>query len=679
MLRQLPLLTRFTLVSLTVTILIAVGFTLLLNRQIVQETLESAAETAADAVTFIISPVVSAKDFSGPTPENIKVWEERVQRILGTANIVRVKVWSKKGQVIYSDDTSLIGKSYPLSDQHELAEALEGEIETEVSDLQKSENVAERHFGRLLEVYVPIKPADSNRIEGVYEVYTSFIPLQERISRQQRAIVTASAAAFTLLFGSLFLLVRGASRQLNQLASFTELNPNPVLETDEAGRPTYVNPATERAFPDLKTGKPPELTSALATAGSVMPADAPSSVRDLKVDSSYFELISYPTRERLIRSYIVDVTERKKAEESTRRYLERLSVLRAIDLAITSSLDLRVTLSVFLDQAGAHLGVDAVDVLLLNPSSKMLEFSAGRGFRTRGIEQTRLRLGEGLAGRAALERTAISIPDLAEAAQDFTRQRMLSAEDFVSYFAAPLIAKGEVKGVLEIFTRTAFTPDHEWLDFVEALAGQAAIAVDNSSLFDGMQRANLDLTLAYDATLEGWSRALDLRDRETEGHTQRVAELTLLLAEAMGVGGSDLLNMRRGALLHDIGKLAVPDSILFKPGRLTEEEWEVMKRHPVAAYEMLSSIAYLRPALDIPYSHHEKWDGTGYPRGLRGEQIPEAARIFAIADVWDALRSNRPYRRAWSEDDARRYIREQSGKHFDPAVVEAFFGLQLGT
>jgi putative nucleotidyltransferase with HDIG domain len=675
--RRLPFLTRFTIVSFAVTILIAVGFTWVLTREVVRVTLEAAADTAASAVTFIISPEVFTKDFSGPTPENIATWERRVQRIMGTANIVRVKVWSKTGQIIYSDSPTIIGKTFPLSENPDLMEALKGEMGMEVSDLTSSEDVTERHFGRLLEVYVPIKPADSDQVEGVYEVYTSYVPLQARISELQRVIWTGSALAFTLLFASLYVIARGASRQLNQLASFTELNPNPIMETDPSGRPTYVNPATQRTFPGLREGKPPELTTALATPQGGMVTGSGSSVRELKIDHSYYELVSYPTNENLLRSYVLDITERKKAEESTQRYLQRLSILRAIDLAITSSLDLRVTLNVFLDQASAHLGVDAVDVLLLNPSMQVLEFAAGRGFRSRTIEQTRLRLGEGLAGRGALERSAISIPNLAAAGQDVVREKLVAAEGFVSYFAAPLIAKGDVKGILEMFTRTPFSPDHEWLDFVEALAGQAAIAVDNSNLFDGMQRANLDLTLAYDATLEGWSRALDLRDRETEGHTQRVAELTVMLAETIGIRGNDLMNIRRGALLHDIGKLAVPDSILFKPGPLTEDEWRVMKRHPVAAYEMLASIPYLRAALDIPYAHHEKWDGSGYPRGLRGEQIPQAARVFAIADVWDALRSNRPYRSAWSEDQARTYIKEQGEKHFDPAVVEAFFRLEL--
>lgn len=191
-------------------------------------------------------------------------------------------------------------------------------------------------------------------------------------------------------------------------------------------------------------------------------------------------------------------------------------------------------------------------------------------------------------------------------------------------------------------------------------------------------RTNIELSQAYETTLEGWSRALDLRDNETEGHTQRVAELTVRLARAMGLSDEDLVQIRRGALLHDIGKIAIPDSIMFKPGALTPDEVQIMRRHADYAYELLSPIAYLQPALDIPYCHHEKWDGTGYPRRLKGEQIPLSARIFAVVDVWDALRSNRPYRRAWSEERTREYIREQAGKHFDPKVVEEFMKMLEG-
>jgi PAS domain S-box-containing protein len=187
-----------------------------------------------------------------------------------------------------------------------------------------------------------------------------------------------------------------------------------------------------------------------------------------------------------------------------------------------------------------------------------------------------------------------------------------------------------------------------------------------------MSHTNDAITRAYDATIEGWSRALDLRDRETEGHCQRVTELTLRLAVAMGLCGEDLIQIRRGALLHDIGKMGVPDAILLKPGPLTDAERDVMKRHPQYAYDLLSPIAFLRPALDIPWCHHEKWNGTGYPRGLKGEEIPLPARLFAFVDVWDALLSDRPYRKAWPEDRVRDYICSLSGTHFDPDLVPIF-------
>jgi putative two-component system response regulator len=188
-----------------------------------------------------------------------------------------------------------------------------------------------------------------------------------------------------------------------------------------------------------------------------------------------------------------------------------------------------------------------------------------------------------------------------------------------------------------------------------------------------LREANAQLLNAYEATIDGLSHALDLRDRETEGHSRRVTELTLKLAQSLNMSDEEITHIRRGALLHDMGKIGIPDSILHKPSILTEEEWVIMRKHPQFAYEMLSAIEYLLPALDIPHSHHEKWDGTGYPRGLKGDEIPLSARLFAIADVWDALISDRPYRTAWTEEQAQEYICEQSGKHFDPMVVELFF------
>jgi putative nucleotidyltransferase with HDIG domain len=196
-------------------------------------------------------------------------------------------------------------------------------------------------------------------------------------------------------------------------------------------------------------------------------------------------------------------------------------------------------------------------------------------------------------------------------------------------------------------------------------------------MFNSLQRSNVELMLAYDTTLEGWSKALDLRDKETEGHTQRVTEMTVRLAQVMGFKDNELVHIRRGALLHDIGKMGIPDSILLKAGPLTDEEREIMCHHPAYAYEMLYPISYLRPALDIPYCHHEKWDGTGYPRGLKGDQIPLAARIFAAVDVWDALRSDRPYRAGWPVERVREHIQSLSGTHFDPEVVDVFLEMEL--
>jgi putative nucleotidyltransferase with HDIG domain len=249
---------------------------------------------------------------------------------------------------------------------------------------------------------------------------------------------------------------------------------------------------------------------------------------------------------------------------------------------------------------------------------------------------------------------------------------LLAAEDFVCYYGVPLITKGQVKGVLEVFHRAALETDMEWLDFLNALAGQAAIAIENATLFENLQRSNSELALAYDATIEGWSAALDLRDKETEGHTQRVAEMAVKLARASGFSEAELVQVRWGALLHDIGKMGVLDGILHKPGPLTDEEWVAMKKHPTFAYEMLSPIRYLRQALDIPHYHHEKWDGSGYPHGLKGVQIPLVARIFAVVDVWDALTSDRPYRIAWTKEKVSEHIRASCGTHFDPQVVDMF-------
>jgi HD-GYP domain-containing protein (c-di-GMP phosphodiesterase class II) len=360
---------------------------------------------------------------------------------------------------------------------------------------------------------------------------------------------------------------------------------------------------------------------------------------------------------------------------SAQRRAKHLEALNEIGNVVLSNLDLRLALPQILVHVQACLNVDAADVLLLGRHSHMLTYAAGRGFRTDALKQTYLRLGEGNAGRAALDRQVVNIPDLRADSGSFMRAPLFESEGFAAYYAAPLIAKGQVKGVLEVFLRGPFAADAEWLAFFHTLAAQTAIVIDSAALFADLQGSIADLHLAYDATIEGWSRALDLRDKETEGHTQRVTDVTIRLARAFGLSEGEILHIRRGALLHDIGKLGVPDAILHKPGQLTDDEWVQMREHPQFAYDMLAPITYLKPALDIPYCHHEKWDGTGYPRGLKGEQIPLAARLFAVVDVWDALRSDRPYRQGWPEDRVREHIHEQVGKHFDPRIAEMFLKL----
>ncbi|MGB9860385.1 MAG: HD-GYP domain-containing protein, partial [Moorellaceae bacterium] len=266
----------------------------------------------------------------------------------------------------------------------------------------------------------------------------------------------------------------------------------------------------------------------------------------------------------------------------------------------------------------------------------------------------------------------VHIPDLRECRSKFRWPWQTDLENFASYTGVPLVFKDRLMGVLEFFYREPPCAPEYWAGFLETLAGQIAIALDNARLWEDLRNSHKELSQAYDATIEALVYAVDLRDKETEGHSRRVADLTVALGRMLGIKEEGLVHIRRGALLHDIGKLGVPDSILHKPGPLSEEEWVLMRRHPIYAYEMLWPIAHLRPALDIPYCHHEKWDGTGYPRGLKGEEIPLAARLFAIVDVWDALRSERPYRPPWPREKALAYIREQAGKHFDPELVKLF-------
>jgi putative nucleotidyltransferase with HDIG domain len=359
-----------------------------------------------------------------------------------------------------------------------------------------------------------------------------------------------------------------------------------------------------------------------------------------------------------------------------------LTSLMEVSHVINSSLGLERVLEGVMDSLVALTQAER-GFLMLNSADGVPAVRVARGIDHMDLE------GDAFAfSRTIVKRVANSgEPILITNAQDdprFEKERSVVLHHLRSILCAPLKTKGRVIGVIFVDNRahTALFTNND-LEMVTVFADQAAIAIDNARLFDGLQRANreleaanLELETAYDATLKGWVRALDLRDKETRGHTQRVTILTRLLARALGFRDGDLAHITRGALLHDIGKMGIPDSILLKPGGLTPEERELMKQHPQLAYEMLRPIQYLAPAIDIPYCHHERWDGSGYPRGLKGQQIPLMARIFAVADVWDALTSDRPYRKAVNPQEVQKYIRRQVETHFDSQVVDAFLSLE---
>ncbi|MEE8349048.1 MAG: PAS domain S-box protein [Acidobacteriota bacterium] len=366
----------------------------------------------------------------------------------------------------------------------------------------------------------------------------------------------------------------------------------------------------------------------------------------------------------------------RKMEQGFQNQLDSLNVMHAIDLATSSSLDLRVAMKVVLEQITSSLKVDASCVLLFNPNTRILKPFASRGFRSIAATRSQAVLGEGLAGKTALERKLIRISNLAESKEQFSRAELFSEEEFVTYYGVPLVARGELKGVLELFNRSALPPDSNWSDFLTAVASQTAIAIDNADLVTRLQRENTDLGFAYDMMLEKVAEALDQRERMPRGHCRRVSEMTVLLGNAMGVPEVELAHLRRGALLHDLGKLRIPEKLLLKPSALTDEEWEIMCQHPNYAHQLISSVPHLRRAVDIPYSHHEKWDGSGYPQGLKGDEIPLSARVFAVVEAWDVLAVDRPYREAWPRTKILGHLNSQSGSDFDPEAVARLLELE---
>lgn len=371
---------------------------------------------------------------------------------------------------------------------------------------------------------------------------------------------------------------------------------------------------------------------------------------------------------------VLDISERKAAEQKIIHQLEELNGLRNIDTSILMGSDLTGTLTTVLQQAVTSLQIQTTQMLLYGNLNEQLIKVAESG-NLLPIEP-RFEDTEYPAWKVIREGRTVFIREDGIVSLPEHLQEILKINNIKMYCATPIIVNNRIQGVLEGFVDRDLTPiDPEWINYFETLAGQAAIAISNSELIKSLQKKNEELLEAYESTIVGWANALEIRDEETFGHSERVLALSIKVAHELKMDEKSIPDFRRGVLLHDIGKIGIPDSILMKPGSLDESEWIIMRQHPVFAYQLLKGVSFLKHALDVPYCHHERWNGTGYPRGLKGEDIPLPARIFSVVDVWDALTNDRPYRKAWSKEKTLDYLKENAGTQFDPHVVDLFIDL----
>jgi len=336
-------------------------------------------------------------------------------------------------------------------------------------------------------------------------------------------------------------------------------------------------------------------------------------------------------------------------------------------------MDFQTVMRPLLGQIREILDCDAVALFLVGDDKNSLVCKAKNGYMTDLAVNFSVPFEEVIIDAAAEEGRIVSVYDVSRIEPLSQLGVLIKNEKFRAQHASPIIVGGQIKGVLEVwFRRDGYRPSEDWLALFDAIANQTGLALDYNELYENLQKAYHDLEYSYEATIEGWSAAMDLRDEDTEGHSLRVTSLAETLGARLGLSDLELSHIHKGALLHDIGKIGIPDSILKKPGPLSEAEWELMRRHPKIAVDMLGRIPYLKDSLDIPLYHHERYDGSGYPFGKKGKEIPLHARLFAVVDVYDALICDRPYRKAWSKEKIIAHIEAQKGTHFDPEIVDAF-------
>ncbi|MBN1231315.1 MAG: HD domain-containing protein [Anaerolineales bacterium] len=363
-----------------------------------------------------------------------------------------------------------------------------------------------------------------------------------------------------------------------------------------------------------------------------------------------------------------DITVLQNISKKLVNQLEISSSLHEIDKIITSSIELDPILSTIAKYIYTFLKFDAIAILVSSSNSGDFIQSFVLDLDYEKEQETIV----ALANECLKRKNVIYINDINSSKNLEVKMK----EDlFTSCVTSPLISKDQVVGVMELFYKEEHEPDREWWQILYKFSEQLAIGVADIMRSYELKERNRELLVTYDLTLKGWAQALEIRDFETEKHSERVTEMTVELSKRLGIPDEIIQHIQRGALLHDVGKIGVPDEILYKPGGLSPQEWQIMRKHPTYAYQLLKDIPFLMDAIDIPYCHHERWDGSGYPRGLKGEEIPIAARIFAVIDVFDALISDRPYRSAWSIKDTSDYLVENSGILFDPQIVQAFLSM----
>ncbi len=359
------------------------------------------------------------------------------------------------------------------------------------------------------------------------------------------------------------------------------------------------------------------------------------------------------------------------AQETAEEWLKRLSLLDILNEYFAAGQNMHEAMQKIIHIIKETLRADSICLHIKNPDGSMMVRNR-EGFNSH-LSESALPHDEKNVEIAAREKRIVFEPDLRTSA-GFSPQfsAFIEQEGFITQYCIPVVLANEVRGVMTLYFRSRFEPDQTWLAFGQAAAYQIGIVLQMQNIIEALNKAYRDLEAANESIIEGLSSALEFRDEETEGHTVRVTELFMNFASHFVRDENELRKMRIGSLLHDIGKIGIPDAVLNKPGPLTPEERIIIQQHPLISKEILSRIPSLYDCIDIPLYHHEKFDGSGYPFGLKAESIPLAARIFAIIDVYDALVSDRPYRKAWPKEKALEYIREHRGTHFDPDIAMKF-------